>query len=411
MTPPTTETIAPPRTWGKEAAEYLDSWGIVSRKPPLRSSDYSTACSDPFLYYLTRRLGLYSFHKPSVALRIGSWFHASLELMVSDPATGTSFLEDRLNTTLKGIRSQAKEATSPYRAKLGEYLEAETHRFHLGTSYFQAASKYEMYDQRTGDRFTLVDWLHRDYWVVLGIEHRFEWVHPLTKQPSVGLLDILLHNQKTNKLWIFDAKTTSTCASTRLQAVINEFQPHHYAAFVMANLPELIKAYSLPSDVTFGGVIHWAVQKPTIKFGQKDRPREKKIGPRGGVKYLYSGEPDPLLYINRCVGWLNGEGEYSHLRAEREAKPPIAMSYTPAALFEDDNHEQGYLHRLLYLDEIATRISYPSNFLRGNNLIRYDSLSDYAPFYVVHPAHWITIIKRDGFIVSHREDREEDENA
>ena len=56
--PPNQEPQPLPTDRAKSARIYLEPEGLVARVPSIRSSDYGSALSDPFGYYLRRRLGL-----------------------------------------------------------------------------------------------------------------------------------------------------------------------------------------------------------------------------------------------------------------------------------------------------------------------------------------------------------------
>ena len=82
--PPETIPTPLPTDRAKSARQYLESEGLVSRVPSIRSSDYSSALSDPFGYYIRRRLGLIPALSYSEALSRGSYFHTLFALYDRD---------------------------------------------------------------------------------------------------------------------------------------------------------------------------------------------------------------------------------------------------------------------------------------------------------------------------------------
>ena len=88
--PPETKTLKTPTTRGLTAYDYLRHHGITDQPPTLRSSDYESCLSDPFRYYLTRRLGIYPALSWSKALNRGSWFHVMLAL-IDNPQQATIY--------------------------------------------------------------------------------------------------------------------------------------------------------------------------------------------------------------------------------------------------------------------------------------------------------------------------------
>ena len=82
--PPEIQPVPLPTDRARSARHYLESEGLVPRIPSIRSSDYSSSLSDPFGYYLRRRLGLIPALSYSEALSRGSYFHTLFALYDRD---------------------------------------------------------------------------------------------------------------------------------------------------------------------------------------------------------------------------------------------------------------------------------------------------------------------------------------
>src|SRR6185312_8257420 len=68
-------------------------------------------------------------------------------------------------------------------------------------------------------------------------------------------------------LWIVDFKTCEESPKVRLETCPFEFQTRHYLAIASKIFGAIKAKYKLADKVTFGGMIHVCIQKPTIDFG------------------------------------------------------------------------------------------------------------------------------------------------
>ena len=447
---PETQPAPLPTDRGKTARIFLETEGLAPRVPCIRSSDYNSSLSDPFGYYLRRRLGITPALSYSEALSRGSYFHVLFALF--DRGDRAQIYKRMCETRLSEITSICKEMriSETFRAAA---IENEVIDQAMARTWFNA---FENLPYLKGD--SALDLL-QDNFIKLGSEVRLTWVderYPKTRQ--VAQFDLLLLNRKTNKLWIVDAKTTAQPPLVRLSTVQQEFQTQHYLHclewFFSRGL--LHKQYDLPANVQLGGMMHVAVLKPSIQFGQADRnfhweAEGKRTGISGRImrspvnlqaqgpyviKWLtgernptpdvgtldeclailhekagkkpekvYDGEPSINQYMDRCMRWYKGEAEYSDRAPDFQNDPPINISYTHASVMLDKDWRIDYLARVDMIYSMATREANPCNFLRNIDALRMGSkLANYSPFYLTEPKDWPALLQTEQFLVVHRDE-------
>lgn len=299
-----------------------------------------------------------------------------------------------------------------------------------------------------------------DNYVKLGAEYRLTWVDerfPKTRQ--VAQFDLLLLNRKTNRIWIVDAKTTAAPPLVRLSTVKEEFQTMHYLHALEWFLERglLHKEFpSLPQDAQLGGMMHVAILKPSIQFGQADRDYHwesdgKRTGIAGRImrspvnlrdlgeyvikwtrnqpspepccgtieeclhvlhevtgkkpERVYQGEPSLAKYQERCMRWYKGELEYSDRAPDFDHDPPINISYTHASTMLDKDWRTDYSDRVAMIYKLATQEANPCNFLKNIDALRAGSrLTMYSPFYLTEPKDWPALVQSQQFLVAHRDE-------
>lgn len=404
---PTTEPIPLPTDRSDSARLYLQSHGLSPINPPIRSSDYALLLSDPFRYYLTRRLGLVPPLQYSVALNRGTWFHTCAQ--AAQTAEPAAFLSEafaartaELNAVFESLRILPAAASS--------ILTRERADFETASAWFTAAMAVALpsgktLSQRLGAPLqSVASELTLTYNLLLnGKTHRL-----------VCTVDQLLYDARTNLLFIVDYKTCSEPPSVRLAKCTREMQTWLYLYIVNALLEggELQPLLKIPSSCILGGIHHVAIQKPTIRIGMNDRPfttREftPKTGPNKGVTRLereYHGEPTLANYLARCTAWYAGQGEFSHL-ADREL--PVNISTISSSLLKSPLTEKDLFTRIEFIASHAGRTANPDLFL-DNPAGIYDGRSTkpslYAPLYLNAVRDWPAIIAEQRFIVDHRDD-------
>jgi len=393
--------------------------------PSIRSSDYECVLGDPFRYYLTRRLGLVSTLSSSTALSRGSWFHKAAEydtlygpltpshpLMVSFDACLNARLQELTESCATlGIVGDARRTIVAT-----EKEDAET-----ALAWYCAASRVSI-SPKYG---TFRDYLSQPYWKVLGREipisiatppdHRLtmEDLHSTKYLRRRTTMDVLLFDTNTELLWIIDWKSCSEPTEVRLASCPIEYQTLHsiymLKDLLKTGLPQTV--FKLPENVQVGGMIHIAIQKPSLRFGQQDRnftldTSPLKSGPRKGQprnEKVFHGEPSLPNFIARCDDWYQGVGDYLHLLSERSSHPVVNISHTYAHHLDGEAYSD-YLARTEFIAHHATRHPHPSNFLKSpSSIAPYGTLSPFAPFYLCHPSQWPEIIQREGFTVRHRD--------
>lgn len=388
--------------------------------PDIHSSDYRTALSDPFMYFLTRRLGITRALSSSQALSRGSWFHAIAELdtLQGEPGHPTPLTPSHptWGKYLSLVADRIQELTETC-ATLGivadgrrAILAIEQEDALTALAWYCSASTVEI----TPKLGTFRRFLSEPFWTVLGREIPIS--SPLFfqghKNRSRTTLDVLTHDKGTNLLWVVDYKSCSESTKVRLASCPIEFQTYHNISLLQDALREgtIHRVFpDLPKDVQVGGMMHIAIQKPSLRFGQQDRnftldTSPFKSGPRKGQprnEKNYFGDPDPANFRLRCDDWYNGRGEYSHLQTERDASPVVNISYTYARKL-DDNDWNRYTQRLGLLLTLATQEPDPSLFHMSEELAPYSTLSPFAPFYLLPPSQWPEVLQQEGFIIRHR---------
>jgi hypothetical protein len=438
-----------PKDRGRSARAYLESEGLVARIPSIRSSDYGSALSDPFGYYIRRRLGLIPALSYSEALSRGSYFHTLFALY--DRGDRHQIFKRMCESRLAEINSICKELRISETAR-ADAIENERVDQASASAWFSAFETLPCLDRRTP-----LDFLRNGY-DKIGAETRLTWVDerfPRTRQ--VAQFDLLLLNRKTNKLWIVDAKTTASPPLVRLATVKEEFQTMHYLHALEWFLERglLHKEYDLPDGVSIGGMMHVAILKPTIQFGQADRDFHwesdgKRTGIAGRImrspvnlrefgdyvikwtrnqpspepccgtmeevlstlhqvtgkkpERVYQGEPSLHNYTERCMRWYKGQGEYLDKAPDFENDPPINISYTHSSVMLDKDWRTDYLSRVAMIYDLATREANPCNFLKNIDAIRMGSkLAHYSPFYLTEPKDWPALVQAQHFLVAHRD--------
>lgn len=379
--------------------EYLEYHGYVGRRPAIRSSDYELSLSNPFQYYLSRRMGLIPCLQWSEALSHGSWFHTYLEFIDHDQAIIDEAYLDSLRNRQdelskicdsRGIKGESKDKVLSREEKSA--MEAK--------AWAEALWMVPMYNNLTAYQY-----LKQDHFMFLDTELNLKTKE---KYPRAVTFDALLYHKKQNSLWVVDYKTTGMSASQRLMTCPIEFQTQHYLFTLEHTLKDILTHFKLPSDAKVGGMIHIAVEKPTIKFGVKDRDYELKTktltrGPRKGqtiTEKVYSGEPKLKHYIERCRDWYTRTGDFEGL----DKSYPV--SYSICKLEHTEEEKKEYESKIEYIKKLIKCECTPSNFLKSTkSLFSFGRQNPYAPFYLCPVELWPNIIKEEGFI-QHDRDRE-----
>lgn len=449
--PPETAPVQMPKDRGRSARQFLETEGLVPRIPPVRSSDYNLALTDPFAYYLRRRLGLTQALSYSEALSRGSYFHTLFALYDRDDRTQIyrrmcKARLDEINTICRDLRlSEDTRTVSVQNEQVDQAF---------ATAWYSAFENLPCIQGKSA-----LHHLSSNY-IKLGAEVRLTWVDerfPKTRQ--VAQFDLLLLDRRTHKIWIVDAKTTSLPPLIRLSTVKEEFQTMHYMHALEWFLDRglLHKQYGdrLPEDAELGGMMHMAVLKPSIQFGMADRDfhwesEGKRTGIAGRImrtpvnlkdqgdyvikwtanppypepfcgsldeclaelhkhtgkkpEKAYQGEPSIERYIERCMRWYKGEGEYLDKAPDFQNDPPINISFTHASTMLDKDWRADYLSRVAMIYNLATIEANPCNFHKNIDGLRMGAtLHPFSPFYLTEPKEWPGLVQSQQFLVAHRD--------
>ena len=226
-TPPPVPVNHPwPKTLSREAYEYLQAFGVNAIIPPLRSSDYGVCLSDPFAYFMARRLGVVPALKWTKALNRGTWMHLRFQHYHRSIVDARERMERALGERLSELTEMCKDVGMVGESLRG-ILEREERDMRSSLAWYEAARDLPCLD---GQSFE--DVLLNPRWHRMGTEFRLvtsiktdDRARPIR---CICQPDLLLYNKEDNTVWIVDLKTTGISPRTRLASVPIEFQCEHY---------------------------------------------------------------------------------------------------------------------------------------------------------------------------------------
>lgn len=390
---------------GAAARLYLEENGLPSTVPNIRSSDYELSLSNPFVYYLTRRLGLCSSFTPSTALARGSWFHAIFEhddLTQPEPSiSGYEALVGKRRQETGDICNELGIVGDTRSRILSDIQrDADTARCWYDCTYnLSIPSPFDSWRS----------YLRRDYWQLMGRELRVEIPHGRTN--LVAQYDALFYHKLHNTLWIVDFKTTSYDPKIRALPITREFQTQHYLSILRKAIDTKALPFQIPSDCNVGGMMHIMIQKCPLEFGMSDRnftldPFTPSRGPNKGVTRYeknYHGDPVYANYLARVSRWYRAVDEYADLAAKRLDSQPVNISLTSFTDVLDSEGEAEYSDRLAMVTSFATRDANPSAFpLSTSSLVSYSEPSPWAAFAFTPVTSWPDLLPHNQLKVQHR---------
>jgi len=448
-----------------KTSEYLASQGFPAIIPAIRSSDYETSLRDPFLYYLTRRLGLKpAFHTKPKALTLGTWMHARLELIDLPDERAHELLAERFSAYEKEIRSLGNSLAISL-DKVDRRIDNDRREMLTTCAWVEAAREVQLPDVGPFINYLMPDKNGR---TVLGrevrlVSHRPESVYASPSATPTSLIiqpDLLIYIKKSKKIFVIDFKSHDGPPQARAFTCPFEFQTEMYTEVTKYALASgQFEPLGVDPDATVAGMVHIIFGKPSIIYGDKDRPYHyESEGKRSGIKgrcyptdpkreewivdinpasegvvdathpsvvndglrgdertvvaalhkstgkkpsRVYAGEPSLDLYRGRVTDWYLGRGDYEHLSDERADAPPVDISVT--TMF-DSRDLARYHRRLAHIQALVDMAPEPENFLMSSrSALIHGRLSLYADFYRADPNDWPEIIQRNRFIVEHRD--------
>lgn len=403
----------PPVDDGRTALDYLAAYGLIPYIPTIRASDFELALADPFRYYLTRRLGLAPRLSWTKALSRGSWAHHAFFLDTFSP----TLPDDHRTNYLKTLATRLDEirGVGPFAgltpATITEWLEREAK---------DADTAYAWYSVHRTVAPSLPHYPAFPDLIRAGTpissEQTYHIPHKVGRYTVYSVIqpDLLWLDAK-NRLWIIDLKTCSESPKVRLSTCPIEFQARHYAHTLAAiqdtdpsQLPEAIRT----ADIA--GVMHIAVQKPTIEFSGKDRDFTEKTrtitrGARKGetvVEREYAdGPPRWENYLARCRDWLLATGEYAVNAKERASDPCVNYSFVTSSTLFSRQAKADYQRDLTFLRSMATRPAHPEFFPKSaRGAVDHDKPTFWAPFYLNPVVDWPGIVESLSLMSAFRDD-------
>lgn len=383
--------------------------------PPARTSDYKLALADPFGYFLHRRLGMAHCLYDSEALSEGSWAHKALELDDFADTTYSPLSRAAYEACLERVLLEKEHAAYtimglPYETVL-KIKEDETRRAQKALALYCIARNTPVGATFRGLRA----FLNQPDIRIVGRELRLQAV--LWGVETVGIMDLLVLNERTGLLWIIDAKTTKMRAHVRATSCSIEPQTLIYPRLVEANL-DAIRAANPTLDIRgLGGFCHWICERPEIRMSGKDRdyedvPHTLKSGPRKGqieIRRQYtSEEPRFENYLKRVKDWFLGEGEYISEASLLSAEPRVEFSVVSWSNIQP--REQDARNILTAINWWRLQEPDPALFPKNpNSILSRGEPSIFADFYLTSPNVWPMLMDQHGIIVRHREDQEHGE--
>ncbi len=392
--------------------------------PHIHSSDLSLI-SDPFLYYLTRRLGLKDAFRDSQALRDGGWFHRRFELFNPSyarehlPADCDPQTVEQAMAILLSHRSEEISAACDAFGKSDSFrdacIEREDESIRTTFGWYDAAREV-----RIPSRGTFTELLSHPQYQILGREIRITWRDQRWRHcPLTATYDAILYHLPTRTLWVLDLKTHTGSVRNRLSVCTLEYQTALYLYILHRTIRHARSnpghiPWDISSNAEVGGMIHLVFQKPTIRLSGKDRATTTeehvvKSGKYKGevrTKETPHGEPRLDLFVERCRHWYLGTGPHSDKAYERSDDPPVNFSRTHFPLFWGDRrYKQEFFAKTNAIYDLATRTPHPENFYRTNSgpLTYGGGLSPYADLFHLPVERWEKAIHANCLAVSHRD--------
>jgi hypothetical protein len=405
--------------------------------PRLRSSDHDLCLTDPFRYFLVRRLGLVPALSPPDARDEGTWLHTHLSLIDKPPIARDVSLNQQRSAAHAEIERAADEFDVP--DSIRNERKADVDSLCASTQAWWEAALDAV---PIGKYPTLRSYLQRPNWQPVLIEHTQSI--PGLPIPSVIQIDRMIYDETNNCVDIFDLKSCAETTRIRAATCSFEFQTRHYLFGERAILGSL----GLPKGCYIRDMCHILWQKPTIRISNDDRPYHwysegKKSGvtgtakPKGGhwevtcsgwpnpevllqeqhaidrlheatgkkPEKSFLGDPDPARYLERCKRWYAGTGEFSAEGVQRgiDESPVLDVSRTSATLLLDLEVERDYRADVDTIVHYATCPPDPALFPRNYPKLReFRRLSPYYHFYVQPVDEWPRIIADEKFVVAHR---------
>lgn len=375
---------------GPEGARYLSENGLIPRRAPIRSSGYELWRRCPFAFMLQYRYGIHPSGGTSPALLFGRFFHRYLEgclLNLGDDAHA-EFLQADFTQCL-----QEEIGLLRTQGATGDELEQKT-------------------QELTNSATTAYTWAEAGWSIspIPGISHKYRvaLVEPLIhyRLPSQGNRaacdvvarpDAILYDKERNEVWIVDFKTSFQTPHVRSATCPWEFQTNLYRNVVDTVIKkghlEGEDNCDIPRDARVAGFIHWILQKPTIRISKRTAKAKGDAAARSE-------------YLDRCVDWFKGEGEFKHLSFSRAAnEDPINCSFVR---FFPSHHDRIFEQQL---DEFRTACTRPNpcplDYPRSSDYIRGDmrrSLHPLTPFYVRPIPEWPAMISSGIFSLNFRDE-------
>ena len=421
--------------------------------PHIRSSDIHYL-SNPFLYFLRRRLGLtraFGSHS-SPTLNRGTWFHTAFEIWLTAPETTDRLplLWDRITAREGELRTLTAQFGLPSDAALAVLADEKRYALEAFTRLNCAL------DSRFGPSGSMREHFLEHYELVGAPETDITIREP-EMAPLTARVDCLLRAKKTGGLWVCDLKSTTLDPLHRATRCPLEFQTHHYVNVLSSAVTQGLVPGTESLD-SIEGMMHLIVSNFDLKFGRGDRryswacqsTQRREVARSGTVtevpgdtphapcRYLLSakdfqnnqtidvvldtedeaverlrefvkvepkknfeGEPDLNIYLNRIKDRYNGTGQYAHEEDNLRKSPPCVISHTYGQEI-DRAHRSNYHPLLMEINDLATREPLPENFPKTDIGLE-DGQSPFLPLFLYNRSQWPEIVDRERLLVCHRD--------
>lgn len=391
-----------------ETQSELDPFFVNAVTPLIRSSDLM-GLSDPFSWFLSRRLGITHALSHGKALSRGSWFHAAFRCWGGrhSPVDTRARMETLLALRMGEI-SETCAQIGIDGDRLKGLLDREERDALTALAWFEASRHVPCISVGNPPKISWTEWLTLPHFQWLDIEPTLQYFDKVA-QP-----DLIVWHKGQNSVWIVDLKTCSGSPLERLDTCQGEFQTHHYLDVLQSVLKSGNgwRHWSLPPDAWLGGFVHIAVSKPSIEFGDMDRDHTLdttplKTGPRKGQprnERIYRGEPKLDNYLTRVREWFTSSGRYAHLAADRESDPPVNISVVGRGVTEVPHLRRIHMSRL---DAIRRMVIQPARLSLFPAVRDIEYPYDRSPLFPLRNlpvGEWAEWLLEGGFSVRHRND-------
>ena len=195
-----------PTDFDSSSLAWLRAIGLVDRRPPVRASDYERILSDPFLFYLTRILGIVPALRTHVdALEDGGWLHERARFAYTQLPDGSlsPTHEAEFQARFTSLHDERLETARLFNfppTLLHEVSKRMKQSFAVGRSWWEVASTLPVIPLNSTSRASLHDILLAH--TPIATETTFSLTTPLSNDLTLQVTPDLITRQGSDiDLW------------------------------------------------------------------------------------------------------------------------------------------------------------------------------------------------------------------